>query len=109
MQQIIPKIIQNPKPIDIKEACTRLDTNPAQHYVCYRTNSSIGIGVLIRHSGSKDFGFIYHTELLKGNSDNLKYRAEFRRQAIEKACENREVFYCDYAELLELCAKHTKL
>jgi len=78
--------------------------------IAYITAGKTGMGVLIYTPASK-WGFVYHTDLLRGCITKATYESDNLKECVKKAVEaTREVLVFDsYKEFLEFAINYREL
>jgi hypothetical protein len=105
MHRIIAKLPERVAVITIQKAVENYDYNII---IAYLIRNGTGLAVL-QHQ-TEGWGFAYHSDLIFGQPRKPTFIAETKKEAIEKALEQREVYsFESFSEFLAFSAKHNEI
>ena len=105
MHRIIAKLPERVAVITIQKALENYEPNLI---IAYLIRNDTGLAVL--QNGLEGWGFMYHVDLVLGQPRKPKFIAETKKEAIEKALEQREVYsFESFSEFLAFSAKHNEI
>jgi hypothetical protein len=105
MYRIIAKLPERVAVITIQKA---MEDYVSNIIIAYLIRNGTGLAVL--QLGTEGWGFVYHVDLVLGQPRKPKFIAETKKEAIEKALEQREVYsFESFSEFLAFAAKHYEI
>ena len=107
MHRIIAKLPERVAVITIQKALENYNSNII---IAYLIRHGRGKGLAILQNVPEGWGFMYHSDLITGHTSKPKFIAETKKEAIEKALEQREVYsFESFSEFLAFSAKHNEI
>ena len=94
------------KVVYVGDICYHRNSNSI---IAYETDQKTGLGILV--FTSHGWGFAYHSEIVRNNTNNLKFMGDNPRACIHKAlaCGRTVHEFSDFEEYIKFAANYTKL
>lgn len=110
MRQVIKNIPQPTQPLTINEAMLSLSTNKA-FCIAYETAQKTGLAILTEQTFNRQYGFAYHSGVIRGIFSNLKYTSSSKANCVIKALDagRTVILFESFEEFLQYSINYTKL